>query len=532
MVTFIRGSASFVTTGQIFVKILPDGEPKQLTQDDVSKMSPVFSPDGSRIAYTVRKDNNYDTWAVPLLGGEPTRWLPNASGLAWLANRQVVFSEIIRKTQGNHMKIVAAAESRAGARDVYVPTPSGAMAHRSFPSPDGRWALVSEMTDRGFWTPCRLVPLDGTSTGRHVGPPGAACWFGAWSPDGKWMYLNSAAGGTFHLWRQRFSASGSLSAPEQITSGPTEEQGLAMAPDGRSLITAVGFSQSAVWLHDANGERQVSLEGFAARPRLTRDGKQVIYARAVSPDSSELWIADLDKGRTEPLLSGFRVVEASFDLSPDGREVVMDTLDSAGKHQLWLAPIDRHAAPRQIPGVEGDGPLFGPNGDVFFRRTEGNYGYAYTVHPDGTGLRKVVEYPVINTLGVSPDGKWLIAYSRPTESETGATLAFPLDGGSPVRLVTGGKTLIWSPDGRFLTISCSMLTLYSRRGLRGAYIIPLPAGRTLPDVPPNGLSEADLAALPGVREVDAPEVAIGPDPDVYAFSREMVQRNLYRIPLQ
>ena len=38
--------------------------------------------------------------------------------------------------------------------------------------------------------------------------------------------------------------------PEQITSGPTEEDGLAVAPDGRSLITSIGMRQSAVWIHD------------------------------------------------------------------------------------------------------------------------------------------------------------------------------------------------------------------------------------------------------------------------------------------
>jgi serine/threonine protein kinase len=532
VVAFIRGSGSFVTTGQIFVKILPEGEPKQLTQDNASKMSPVFSPDGSQIAYTVRIDNNYDTWVVPLLGGEPRRWLPNASGLAWFGNRQLVFSEIIRKTQGNHMKIVAAGESRAGQRDVYVPMPSGAMAHRSFPSPDGRWALVSEMTDRGLWMPCRAVPIDGSSTGQPVGPPGAPCWFGAWSPDGKWIYVNSAAGGTFHIWRQRFAENGTLGEPEQVTSGPTEEQGLTMAPDGRSFITAVGFSQSAVWLHDANGDRQISLEGYSTRPRFTRDGKQLLYARSVTPDSSELWIADLDAGRTEPLLRGFPIVESAFDISPDGREIVAEALDAAGKHRLWLAPIDRHSAPRQIPGVEGDGPLFAPNGDVVFRSREGSYGFAYSVHPDGNGLHKVLEFPVINTLGISPDGKWLIVYSRPTEGETGATVALPLGGGLPVRLLTGSKTLIWSGDGRALTVSSAGLTLYSSRGLRSSYIVPLPPGRVLPEVPPSGLSDTDLAAIPGARVIDVPEIAVGPNADVYAFARETVQRNLYRIPVK
>jgi hypothetical protein len=133
---------------------------------------------------------------------------------------------------------------------------------------------------------------------------------------------------------------------------------------------------------------------------------------------------------------------------------------------------------------------------------------------------------------MSPDGQWLAVYSRPTEAETGATLAFPLSGGPPVRVVTGAKTLIWSPDGRSLTISSSGLTLYSSRGLRSSYIVPLPAGRVLPDVPPSGLTDADIAALPNVRVVDAPEVTVGPSADVYAFSRESVQRNLYRIPVQ
>src|SRR5262249_44896496 len=52
MLTFVRGPGSFTTAGQIYVKLLPDGEPKQLTNDSLRKMSPVFSPDGSRIAYT------------------------------------------------------------------------------------------------------------------------------------------------------------------------------------------------------------------------------------------------------------------------------------------------------------------------------------------------------------------------------------------------------------------------------------------------------------------------------------------------
>ena len=49
MTTFIRGPEPFVTAGQIYVKMLPDGQPAQLTHDKLPKMAPVFSPDGSRM---------------------------------------------------------------------------------------------------------------------------------------------------------------------------------------------------------------------------------------------------------------------------------------------------------------------------------------------------------------------------------------------------------------------------------------------------------------------------------------------------
>ena len=116
------------------------------------------------------------------------------------------------------------------------------------------------------------------------------------------MYFSSNAGGVFHIWRQRFPDG----QPEQITSGPTEEEGIAMAPDGRSLLTAVGVRQSSVWVHDGRGDRQISLEGQAFQPKFTPDGKKLCY-RIRTGTSSELWVADLDSNHTEPLLPGFPV---------------------------------------------------------------------------------------------------------------------------------------------------------------------------------------------------------------------------------
>jgi Tol biopolymer transport system component len=87
------------------------------------------------------------------------------------------------------------------------------------------------------------------------------------------MYFSSSAGGRFHIWRQRYPDGQN----EQITSGPTEEEGIAMSADGRSVITSVALRQSVVSVHDASGERQISLEGYSYDPKFTPDGKRLCY---------------------------------------------------------------------------------------------------------------------------------------------------------------------------------------------------------------------------------------------------------------
>src|SRR5262249_41497062 len=160
IVAFLRGESTFFGPGQIYAKILPDGEPVQLTHDSLAKMSPVFSPDGTRIAYTtVNSDFQWDTWAVPVLGGEPEMMLKNASGLVWTGSGKIMFSEI---RIGVPMGVVAPEETRIGQRYIYVPPDEPDMAHRSYLSPNGKWVLVVEMDIDHLWEPCRVVPTDGS----------------------------------------------------------------------------------------------------------------------------------------------------------------------------------------------------------------------------------------------------------------------------------------------------------------------------------------------------------------------------------
>ncbi len=254
MLAFFRGNYVFSPSGQLYIKLLPDGEPVQLSHDEALKMRAAFSPDGSRIAYGLIQ-GDWKTMVVPVLGGQPQLLLSNATGLTWTNPHHVMFSEI---RSGWHFAVVTAAESRAEERDVYLPASESGMAHFSHVSPDGKWVLVEEM-DTGGWLPCRLVPFQG-GAGKRVGPLDGQCTASAWS---------LTANGCISLPTPEAMAitSGARLSPMEhrckLPIEPSEEEGIAMAPDGRSFITSVGTEERTVWVHEPQGDRQVSSEGYA-----------------------------------------------------------------------------------------------------------------------------------------------------------------------------------------------------------------------------------------------------------------------------
>ena len=515
MVVFKRGEDSFLSSGDIYVKLLPNGDAVRLTTEPARRYGPVFTPDGSRIAYTQVTAGSWDTWTVPVLGGQPTRFLPNASGLTWIADHRMLFSEI--KT-GLHMGIVTATESRGESREIYIRPDEHAMAHYSYLSPDRQSVLVVEMTGvHAFTDRCRLVPFDGSSSGRLVGPQGT-CIAAAWAPDGQWMYFSAVVGGSSHIWRQKFPDG----APEQITFGPTEEEGIALAADGRSIVTSVGTRRSAIWIHDAAGERTILSDGYALVPRLSRDGTRVFYllvrdwwlsARGRVAASAELRSLDPKSGKSETVLSGVSIRD--YEISRDEKEVAFTTTDGNGTSQIWLAALDRRTPPRLI-AQGGDQVSFGAEEDLVFRSLAENNALI-RIKKDGTGRARVTASTVLDKFGLSADGKWVIA------SLAGrGTFAVPVDGAVPTRICAQICPSTWSSDGRWLYVAPV--------GTGKTYVIPVPSGRSLPALPAQGV-DRDAAGRPEAWIISNGLISPGPDPSTYVFTKTDLQRNLFRIPL-
>ncbi|MBZ5618952.1 MAG: hypothetical protein LAQ69_09545 [Acidobacteriia bacterium] len=541
MLAFIRGSDPFITKGQLYVKMLPNGEPVRLTNDPDAKGFPAFSPDGSRIAYTHAPARTWDTWVVPVLGGvEPRPLLANASGLTWIGDRQVLFSEL---RQGIHMPVVTSTEGRGEQRDIYVPPHDVGMAHFSYLSPDREWVLLAEM-DGGVWLPCRLVPFAGGSPVRPAGPP--ACRQAAWSPDGKWMYFIGSAGPGSHIWRQRFPDG----PPEQLTSGATEEHGIAVTPDGRSLITASGLSHYSVWVHDSNGDHRISAEGSAtvslwlsSLSPFSQDGKTLYYltTNASAPKAPpeqriapwELWAADLETGRRERLFPDFLM--SSFDIARDGSTVAFAAWYAKAKgERLWIGSLDGRSPPRQLSsGVEEHDPIFGVGGELLFTARDGPSNFLYRMKPDGSDRRKALPDPIVFHMSISPDGTWVVARVPVGSEERNSVKALPLGGGRSVTICDFCQPG-WSLDGRFFWIRIGGHVTSGQVTSEGekTFAIPLRAGEIFPPLPEGGIrSEADVKALPGAQLVFDGRAAMGSNPSIYAYSQEIVQRNLFRVPL-
>ncbi len=524
MVTFFRGGPYFMGEGQVYVKLLPDGESKQLTSDPKAKYDPVFTPDASRVAYTALafKDSTFDTWTVPVLGGPPTRLMVNAAGLSWIGPDRVLFSEVMPGSL-LHMGIVTANESRANERAIYFPAHDRAMAHYSWLSPDRKWVLIVEMNGATEWQRCRVAPMEGNAASVQVGPRGE-CIAAQWSPDGRWIYLNVGVDGSTHLWRQRWREGAPVGNPEQITFGPSEEEGLAMAPDGKWLIASVGVRRTSVMTHDAAGDHALSLEGSASAAKLSTDGKRLYYLlrKSSSSDVSELWRRDLLSGRSDPIFTGQRIVD--YDVSRDETRVAF-TVRIGDESQIFVAAADRSSPPRLVVRG-GDEVSFGAE-QLVFRQVGGKANYLARVQTDGSGLTRIRESKIAEIGGVSPDGEWATMAGA---GSLAGTYAVAIRGGAQREVCAGACFVQWSADGKYMYVSLTSRFSAAASSVP-TYVIRMPHGFERLDLPPSGVDRASEAELAGIQTIHQGDMAPGPDPQTYAYTITAFQGNLFRIPL-
>jgi Tol biopolymer transport system component len=364
-----------------------------------------------------------------------------------------------------------------------------------------------------------------------IGPPGSPCHAGAWSPDGKWIYL-AARTDDFHLWRQRFPDG----EPEQITFGPTSQDGVAMAPDGKSLITSVGSEDNSVWVHDKNGDHQISSEGNTFRPEFSANGRKLYYLMSSGKmHGVQLWARDLESGESEEILSDYAMDKGSlskelpmvaFSVSAGGKQVAFAVSDENGHSNLWIAPTNHRSSPLHISSAaQEDSPYFLPGGDLVFRAIESGASFLYRMNADGSNRRKVLPERILDTISVSPDGRWAVV-QMPAQGEehTTVTKAVAVDGSATLPLCVGYCIPHWDTTGKYFYFFFPNLSPNS-------YAMPVIPSTGLPKVPPAGFERIEDFANKKMTAAIPWDVESALGTSTYAYTRSTTRRNLYRIPL-
>jgi len=132
---------AFVYGGDIWVTDKKGQYPRRLTSNPGVELNPIFSPDGSQIAFTGNYDGNTDVYTIPVYGGEPKRitFHPSADVLrGWVNNEEVYFTTTREFQYSLGARLYKTGLSGELPLPLAMPE-----AYQGSPSPDGRyWAYL------------------------------------------------------------------------------------------------------------------------------------------------------------------------------------------------------------------------------------------------------------------------------------------------------------------------------------------------------------------------------------------------------
>ena len=377
------------------------------------------------------------------------------------------------------------------------------------------------IADRIGADPLPIVPLgqDGESEpffriGKHAHNP-------VWSPDGQWIYFAYGPEPTTEMdvWRIRPSGE----SPERLTHQNAPVNFLVPIDLRTLLYVARAEDWSGPWLWALDVENKVTrrvttgLEQFTS-VSASRDGRRVVAT--VARPTASLWRTPLLQNRlieerdAEPY-----PVPTDRALAPrfGGTALFYLSLSARGTGDgLWRwQDAQAFEVRKGADGVLLEPPAVSPDGSrvAVVVRQQGKRHLAI-MSADGTNSRTLA--PSIDIQGWSergaadwsPDGRWIVAGG--SDGQGKGLFKIPVDGGEPVRLVTGeAHNPVWSPNDDLIVYATG--TPFAGAGGRNALRGVKPDGTpvTMPDLRIRGggahrflPSGAGLVYLPSIESQD------------------------------
>ena len=303
-------------------------------------------------------------------------------------------------------------------------------------SPDGQTlaAIVGEVKLYDVNTGAERLTLPGF----EIHTTAASGYFMAFSPDGQWLAV--VVDDVVKL----FDANTGQELGLILAQGP---HALALAPDGKTLVTAGWSSKPTLW--DVDSGQQVGAFGEqrlgANRVLFSPDGATLVSSDVHDP-SFTLW--DVASRRMLRTFTGHTDAVNGLAFSPDGRLLATVSRDITIK--IWDMATGQELQTMIGHSKEANSIAFSPDG-------------AMVVSTSWDGTTRL--WGLVPKEAASTPSSTQVSASPTTTPVPLAESAISPENASEVKqtrsLEQGGREVLWSPDGRLLAVAGHDLTVYN-----------------------------------------------------------------------
>jgi tricorn protease len=469
----------FVYGGDLWSVPREGGDAVRLTTGVGIEVDPIFSPDGSQIAFTGQYDGNTDVFVVPAAGGVPQRltWHPGIDvAVGWTPDgKQILFRSGRTSNSPRYNKLFTI--STAGGAVSELPLPMG---EDGSYSPDGaRIAYVP------FWNR-RAVPYAYISWKRYGGGLAPPIWIARLSDSSVEKLPREKSNDFNPLWvGDRIFFLSDRNGAVTLFYYDTATKKVAEAIRNRGLDIkwakagpgAIVYEQfGSIHLYDlSSGQtRKLSirlasdLPGVRARvervaSRATNAALSPTGKRAVFEARGEIFTVPAEKGDPRNLTNSSGVADRYPAWSPDGKWIAYFS-DESGEYMLHLSPQTGLGETRKIalgnPPSHFYSPVWSPDSKkIAYHDKRLNLWYldiekATPVKVD-TGYYDHPERSFDPAW--SPDSRW-ITYTKRLKSMLHAVFVFDTESGKATQITDGlsdARYAAFDKNGKYLYFTAS-----------------------------------------------------------------------------